>query len=221
MENQNVKVFAVGIFAWLAFVSATSFQLSATSFQLPAARLAPPANTARWVAFDATFARTEPGVRKVVGFFHRDADGSTREDSNIDGPSRPAVFIMNVARRLDYTYENGVWSSYPLNLPPQGVRPDSVARNARQYAPAKPIEGWTVVRFVNPQGIVQFQAPTLNYFALRTERPNGGREVFSNITIREQPADLFLPPPTAAVTTRNDAWRGPIWYPAGETPNTK
>ena len=204
MEDQKMKALALGVFAWLAFAAQT-----------------PPPNTARWVAFDANFVRTEPGMRKVVGFFHRDADGSTREDSNIDGPSRPAVFIMNVARRLDYTYENGVWSSYPLNLPPQGVRPDTVARNARQYVPAKPIDGMNVVRFVNPQGIVQFQAPTLNYFALRTERLNGGREVFSNINIREQPADLFLPPPTAAVINRHDAWHGPIWYPAGKTPNTK
>jgi hypothetical protein len=196
-----VKVAAFAVLGLMAFAAQT-----------------PPASTAVWVAFDATFVRTEPGMRKVVGFFHRDAGGSTREDSNIDGPSRPVVVIMNVVRRLDYTYENGAWSSYPLNLPPQGVRPDTVARNARQYAPAKPIDGMNVVRFVNPQGVVQFQAPKLNYFALRTERPGGGREVFSNINIREQPADLFLPPPTAAVTHRRDAWQGPIWYPAGETP---
>ncbi|MCM3881708.1 MAG: hypothetical protein ND807_16490 [Vicinamibacterales bacterium] len=179
---------------------------------------APPANTPRWVEFDANFVRTQPGMRKVVGFFHRGVDGSTREDSNVDGPSKPVILITNVTTRLEYTFEGGAWTSYPLNVPPQGVRPDTIARNPRQYAPDKPIDGMVVVRFVNPQGIVQFQAPSLNYFAIHTERPGGGRETYSNINIREQPADLFLPPPGAVVTARTDGWRGPIWYPAGEAP---
>ncbi len=178
---------------------------------------ASPATTGRWVEFDANFVRTEPGMRKVVGFFHRGADGSTREESNVDGPAKPVVLISNVTTRLEYTFENGIWTSYPLNLPPQGVRPDTV-KNPREYAAAKPIDGFDVVRFVNPQGVVQFQAPTLNYFPVVTERPSGGRETYSNINIREQPADLFLPPPSANVVARPDNWRGPIWYPAGEKP---
>jgi hypothetical protein len=178
----------------------------------------PPAGPARWVEFDANFVRTEPGRRKVVGFFHRGADGSTREDSNFDGPANPVVLITNVTTRLEYTFEGAVWTSYTLNVPPQGIRPDTAPRNSREYVPAKPIDGIEVVRFVNPQGIVQFQAPSLNYFAIQTERPGGGRETYSNINVREQPADLFLPPPAAVVNSRTDAWRGPIWYPAGETP---
>jgi hypothetical protein len=214
MEDQKMKALALGMVAWLALGSATSFQLSASS-QEPGK--APPPNPVRWVAFDANFVRTEPGMRKVVGFFHRSADGSTREDSNADGPAKPVVLIVNVTTRLDYTFENGVWTSYPLNVPPQGVRPDTV-RNPRQYTPAKPIAGMEVVRFVNPQGVVQFQAPKLNYFSVLTEKPGGGREIFSSINVREQPSDLFLPPPSAVIDARTDAWRGPIWYPAGQPP---
>ena len=59
----------------------------------------------QWVAFDANFVRTEPGRRRVVGWFHRAADGSTREESNADGPSKPVVLIMNVARELQYRFE--------------------------------------------------------------------------------------------------------------------
>lgn len=178
----------------------------------------PPANTAPWVAFDATFVRTEPGTRQIVGWFHRGADGSTREESNADGPNAPVVLIMNVTRRLAYAFENGAWTSYTVNLPPQGLRPDTIPRNPRLFTPARPVDGIDVVRFVTPQGLVQFQAAKLNYFALVTENPGGGREAYSNVVIREQPADLFLPPPSAIVTARPDQWRGPIWYPAGQPP---
>src|ERR1700674_5783816 len=81
----------------------------------------PTANPAQWVAFDASFVRTEPGQRRVVAWFHRGADGSTREESNVDGPARPVVLIMNVARRRQYRFENGAWASYPVNLPPDGL----------------------------------------------------------------------------------------------------
>ena len=177
-----------------------------------------PANAASWVAFDATFVQTEPGARQIVGWFHRGADGSTREESNADGPSAPVVLIMNVNRRLAYAFERGAWTSYTLNIPPQGMRPDTIPRNSRQFTPAKPIDGIDVVRFVDSQGLVQFQAPKLNYFALVTENAGGGREAYSNVAIREQPADLFLPPPSAVVTARPEQWRGPIWYPAGQPP---
>jgi hypothetical protein len=172
-----------------------------------------------WVAFDASFVRTEPGMRRVVGWYHRAFDGSTREESNLDGPAVAVIFITNVQKKLQYVFENKVWTSYTMNLPPGGLRPDPVARNPRSFTPAKPIDGIEVVRFVNPQGIVQFQAPKLNYFAVRTERPSGGREAFSNIAVREQPTDLFEPPPGASVQSRPEVWRGPIWYPAGEKPS--
>ena len=44
-----MKALALGMVVWLAFAAQT-----------------PPPNTARWVAFDANFVRTEPGMRKVV-----------------------------------------------------------------------------------------------------------------------------------------------------------
>lgn len=167
-----------------------------------------------WVAFDASFVRTEPGMRKIVGWYHRASDGSTREESNLDGPSVPVVFITNVPRKLQFALENKVWTSYTMNLPPGGLNPDAVQRNPRHFSPAKPIAGFEVLRFVNPQGVVQFQAPKLSHFVLRTEKPTGGREEFSNVIIREQPADLFEPPPGTAVQSRPDIWRGPIWYPS-------
>src|SRR5882762_4769637 len=115
-----------------------------------------PATAPQWVAFDANFVRTEPGVRRVVGWFHRGADGSTREESNADGPSRPVVLMMNVARRLQYRFENGQWDSYPVNLPPAGFTPAVVERDPRKFTPAAAIEKIDVFRFVNPEGLVQF-----------------------------------------------------------------
>jgi hypothetical protein len=171
-----------------------------------------------WVAFDANFVRTEPGQRRVVGFFHRGADGSTREESNIDGPSKPVVLIMNIARRLQYRLADGAWHSFPIYLSPNGWRPETIDHDPRTYRPAPPIEKIEVFRFVNPQGLVQFIAPSVNDFPLRTERPNGGRETFSNILVRDQPAGLFEPPPGATVHVHSDGASGAIWYPAGETP---
>ena len=154
---------------------------------------------ARWVAFEANFVRTEPGQRRIVGWFHRGADGSTREESNVDGPSKPVVLIMNVGKRLQYRFENGVWSSYPIFLSPNGWRPEQVDHDPRKYRPARAIEKIEVLRFVNAQGAVQFVAPALNDFPLKTERPNGGGETFSNVIVREQPADLFVPPPGVTI----------------------
>jgi hypothetical protein len=171
-----------------------------------------------WVAFEATFARTEPGQRKVVGFFHRGADGSTREESNVDGPSKPVVLIMNISRRLQYRLDAGEWHSFPIHLSPNGWRPERIDHDLRTYRPATTVENIQVLRFVNPQGLVLFVAPSLNDFPLRTERPNGGRETFSNILVRDQPAGLFEVPPGATVHVHSDGASGAIWYPAGENP---
>lgn len=160
--------------------------------------LATPA-AAAWVAFDATFVRTEPGRRRVVGWFHRGADGSTREESNVDGPSHPVILILNVARELQYRFEDDVWSSYLAYLPPGGLHPQNIDRDPRKYTVAPPIEQIPVFRFVDAQGVLLFVAPSLNNFSLKTERPSGGRESFSNLFVRDQPAGLFEPPPGAAV----------------------
>src|SRR3954470_635508 len=171
-----------------------------------------------WVAFEANFVRTEPGQRKVVGWFHRAGDGSTREESNIDGPAKPVVLIMNVARRLQYRLENGTWHSFPIYLSPNGWRPEQTDHDPRKYQPARSIEKIEVFRFVNPAGLVLFVAPSLNDFPLKTERPNGGREEFSNVIVREQPPGLFEPPPDANIVVHSDGASGAIWYPAGENP---
>ena len=176
--------------------------------------------TGAWVPFEATFVRTDPGQRRVVGWFHRGADGSTREESNADGPSRPVILIMNIAKRLQYRFEDEMWNSYPVYLPREGWRPPAVERDPRKYRPAPAIDKLAVFRFVDSQGLVLFVAPALNDFSLRTERPNGGREIFSNVLLRDQPAGLFEPPEGVAVESHPDA-SGAIFYPAGENPLKK
>lgn len=171
--------------------------------------------TAGWVPFDATFVRTELGMPQVIGSFNRSADGSTREESDVDGPGKPhVVLIMNVAKRLQYRFERGAWASYPVNFPPEGWHPVTVERDPRRYAPGPSIQGLPSFRFVNPQGVVQFVVPALNDFALSTERPDGGREVFSNVVVREQRPELFEPPPGAEVEVHTSGGSGAIYYPA-------
>ncbi len=215
MRRIALAIAVLGVVMWVGPTSRPAYTQA-----LPYAQV-PTVNPTQWVAFDASFVRTEPGQRRVVGWFHRGADGSTREESNVDGPARPVVLIMNVARRLQYRFENGAWASYPVNLPPNGLRPENVDPKARQFSPAPAIEKIEVLRFVNPQGLVLFEAPSLNYFPLATQGPNGGREMFSNVFIREQPDGLFEPPPGAAVSEHSDEQFGPIWYPAGQSPIQK
>ena len=85
----------------------------------------------------------------------------------------------------------------------------------RRFPAAPPVEGFEVVRFVDAQGFVLFEAPRLDYFALVTENPAGGREVFSNVQLGEQPAEWFQPPKDSAVEPLSD-WRGAVYSPAVE-----
>jgi hypothetical protein len=173
-----------------------------------------------WVAFEATFVRVEPGERKVVGFFHRASDGSTREESNPDGSLKPVVLIMNFSRRLQYRYHDGEWHSFPIFPPPGGWRPEKIAHDPRIYRPAPAIEKIDVLRFVNPQGLIQFLAPALNDFPLKTQRPNGGYELFSNLVLGDQSPGLFEPPPGDPVRAHIDG-AGAIYYSPGDLPSSK
>jgi VWFA-related protein len=171
----------------------------------------------RWVPFEASFTRTDPlSSRKIVGRFRRASDGSTREETDVDDPVRAIVAITNLARCVQYQFVNGAWSSYPVKLPPDGFGPQAVPEDPHRFLPAPAVEGFEVLRFVNAQGIALFQAPRLDYFALATENPAGGREVFSSIKQGEQSADWFEPPEGSAIEARAD-WRGALFYPVSQS----
>jgi VWFA-related protein len=173
------------------------------------------AHSPRWVPFEASFVRTDPNrSRPVAGRFYRASDGSTREETDTDDPERAMISITNLSRCIQYQFVNGRWSSYPVKLPPGGVRPQEVPDDSRRFSPAPAVDGFEVLRFVNAQGIVQFQAPRLDYFPLAVENPAGGRQVFSSVRLGEQPEKWFEPPEGSAVESRSD-WRGAVFYPAG------
>ena len=106
-------------------------------------------------------------------------------------------------------------------LPPNGVHPQAIEHDPRTYTAAPAMENISVFRFVNAEGLVLLVAPALNDFPLRTDKPGGGREVFSNIFIRDQPAGVFEPPASVFIHVHTEAAAGVLVYPAGQNPRTK
>ena len=52
-------------------------------------------------------------------------------------------------------------------------------------------------------GVVKYQAPALNFFALVTEFADTRQEFF-DIVLVEPASELFLPPPNASIEMRNE-----------------
>ena len=179
------------------------------------AEQSPPIPVRRWVPFEADFVRIDPGTpRKAAGTYRRASDGSVRVETDMDDATRAVVFITNIAKRVQYQLVNGRWSSYPVKVPPDGFGPPVVQAEPHRLSPAPPVEGFEVLRFVNAQGLVLFEAPKLDYFALVTENPAGGRDAFSNVRVGEQSAEWFEPPSGTFVEARSD-WRGAVFYRQG------
>jgi hypothetical protein len=160
-----------------------------------------------WVAFDAIVRTIGPrGV--TVGKFYRGSDGSTRNDSGPeDNPSR-IVSISNVSLITHYEGIDGTWKSYPMKLPAGDYRPGlrSLTRTHGLEASTLKILGFTVYRLESTGGVVRYQAPDLNFFALVTEFQDTRQEC-SDVVIRDQPAAVFMPPPGVVVEPQSQ-YRG-------------
>ena len=99
-----------------------------------------------------------------------------------------------------------------MRLPAAGYRPGkrslTVTRGIEPFDDA--IQGFIVFKFTSPGGVVRFEAPALNFFALRTEFVDTKQEVY-DITLRDQHPDTFLPPAGVPVEAHGE-FRGIVVF---------
>jgi len=153
------------------------------------------------------------GVITIVGRFYRASDGSTREESGLPNGSINVISINNVSTSTHYAYVRSEWHRYPMKLPINGYHPGlrAVGKTNGLEESIEVIEGFQLYRLTGREGSVRYQAPGLNFFALRIESQDIHQE-YSNVVIREQPREFFEPP-DAAVVTPHDELRGIIASP--------
>jgi len=166
---------------------------------------------ASWVAFDAAFQETSPmGRLTITGHCYRASDGSTREEWDVGGRGTVLITIQSIANSTFYALRQankGVWEQHPMVLPRDGHRPLLMREDTEGLTPVgDQIEGLSLYRYGRmTSSIVQLQSPELNFFPLVIQNVNGGsRLVYYNIKRREQPQELFLPPPDASIVLRSN-----------------
>jgi hypothetical protein len=170
-----------------------------------AAQPSPVRTSASWVPFEAAYraVRSDGGVE--TGRFHRDAAGSTRLAIEAGDPSasRATITIVNIPQKVLYLRsKGGVWSAQAVRLSTHSTQP----RLLRTDTPGlthllEPFEGHDAYRLDAGRGPIDVVVPDLNFFAVRREWRGGPRQVteFREVRIGEQRADLFTPPPDAAI----------------------
>jgi hypothetical protein len=169
-----------------------------------------------WVPFSARVTMTSPDSAgpATVGLFFRGSDGSTRMATGPSWTDVRVISITNVVAQTVYIYSarNG-WVSHPMSLPAGGYHPmrfrttfpglkkypNRLALEVGQDGSLTATEGFEAYRQLNGQSIFKLLVPALNMFEVVTQRPDGVLQVFSDIKIDEQPADLFEPPPGATI----------------------
>jgi hypothetical protein len=158
-----------------------------------------------WIPFDAPFT-TSSQAGTVAGHFYRRSDGSTRTETGPENGPVKVISIKNISNSRYYTYLRGAWSSYHMRLPKEGFHPALRSLTKTEGLipwPGEKIHGFELYRFSDRGGLERFQAPALNFFALRTVY-EGTREEYFDIKVREQSPDLFLPPPGQPVDEKEE-----------------
>jgi hypothetical protein len=155
-----------------------------------------------WVAFSANWKRVGK-AGTIVGRYYRASDGSTRLESE-DG-SNIVISISNVATVRQYAFLLNKWVSYPMRLPPGGYRPSPRILGGTHGLEVSTdvIEGYPVYKMTTIGGVVRYQAPALNFFALVTEFADARQEFF-DIVLDEPASELFLPPPNVSIEMRDE-----------------
>lgn len=202
----------VGSVTLLALIAAASAAVSSLrNEEIPVIE-----QPAAWVPFEATVEVSKPAYPRAVGRFYRSDDGSTRLETGPEDGTVNIVSIKNIARATIYVKSTtGQWVSHPMKLPTGGYRPAKmrVATVGLSQFPFKLAlqkgqngslrsnsAGLDAYHYVTPSGNVWLMVPSLNFFPVLQETLEGRRELYSNIVVGGQPAELFEPPPGAVIT---------------------
>jgi hypothetical protein len=154
-----------------------------------------------WVAFHADFKDVAlDGTTTMTGKIYRGADGSyRREGTAITGDSTVLITNLTLGQNFERRAKSTTWTVRPLGVAPGEYRlPLHRRATALQKDAVQQYEGLTV--YPQADHPASLEAPELNFFAIVAELPRGGKEVLSNITIGNVPAEVFTPPPGAEQT---------------------
>lgn len=167
-----------------------------------------------WAPFTAAYRAVDEHGATYEGRFWRASNGSRRLEV-VRGPLT-YVQIVNVPRVLFWrcagtACEEGRWTEQRMVLPPGGYRP---GRLQPRGVPESRIGPWRVVEARSGRGVVAFEAPDLDYFAIRTVWPEGGQTVYEDIVPGEPDPALFELPPGARVK-RLPRPGGIVFVPSG------
>lgn len=172
------------------------------------------AKPGRWVPFRANIKRVFDPESVFVGRFYRASDGSTRSETGPSIAEINIVGIKNMSEGVFYLWlPTSGWESHPMELPHgkyfQPRLDSGVSAEATRVDDQ--IEGIDLIKGpTDRHGITEYQAPRLNYFALRTTIPcktaqrTGCGKWYSEVHIDEQPPELFKPPVGVAVLKRSE-----------------
>ncbi len=172
--------------------------------EAPAQELDTISAPASWIALSADIVRTFPGTaQRQVGRFYRGSDGSELMATWVEGREGGlrAINIRNVSLNTFYhTWKDGEWYSHPMKLPPGGYTPKNRLQSDYVRHPQQ-IQGFDTYRRVHRFGMVNYEAPSLNFLALLSQHTTGEavRQEFVNIVLGEPEATVFLPPPGAII----------------------
>jgi len=162
----------------------------------------------QWIPFAANMKSvvTTDGVQRVRvhGRYYRRSDGSTRNETGPESGPMKVIYIKNIATKRAYLFQRDRWQSNPMQLDDRGYQPRKRRvdmRGLEQHAEA--LSGFLVYKYTDAGGVVAYQAPDLNFFALRTSYGDTTQE-FYDIQLGEQTDDLFEPPRSVEVEEKTE-----------------
>jgi len=166
---------------------------------------------AKWVSFSAKFQRIDPNGT-TVGQLYRTTDGSTRHESARKGETVSLIAIKNIPERTFYMWHDfSGWESHPMDLPPQGWLPlQSRSLDVGLETFGERIEGYEVIKSIDPSGFIGYRAPELNFFTLQIAMCVGKPATscgisYSQVVLGDVAPELFKPPAGENVIRKADA----------------
>ncbi len=161
-----------------------------------------------WVSFSADTHRiAETDGATYIGRAYQHRDGSVRHEDGRSGQPLNSIFIKSHEQSMSYHWTpDGGWRGWGLTLPPEALhQPQSWMLNERIRLRPEPLQGYQVIVTSSRSGWESYRAPALNFYELAKRVPCrfDAKAIcgmwLSNITVAEQPPELFVPPPDALI----------------------
>jgi hypothetical protein len=165
----------------------------------------------KWVALAADTIMITPGRPDTPGRYVQDEHGCNRHEW-IDPDGSPQIAINNYEQGRVYALFRGTWTARVIRGMEGGA---PLPATPRLLGKLDPIDGFEVyereITVRSPKGEskqTEAVAPALNSLVVRRSMPGGRTERTIAIRTGPQAAEEFVPPRTATVVERLDAYAG-------------